>query len=84
MTDLAPEADIHELTPDVLHALEVGDQIDAGRVFAGMTQQQISWKVTKISDKGVVTFEATYFGVLLQRLAAKVQPNGEITWAEVP
>jgi hypothetical protein len=79
----AMEMEEPKFTPEVLASLKPGDLIETGKIFVGMTDEPMTWKVTSISKAGVVNFEVRYFGILVYRAGAKAQSNGTIIWTEI-
>lgn len=61
--------------------LAVGDLIEAGTMFGGLTTEQVLLQVIAESA-GTVFLEATFFGVSLGTLGLDVAPDGSVAGGE--
>ncbi len=71
---------LNMLTPEVLKTLQVGDLLECGTMFPGMTKQSVTWLVSHVSSKGVVLFKAFFFGAYVATFAAKPRKDGSVLW----
>jgi hypothetical protein len=67
---------------DRLAALEEGEVVEGPKLMAGLCDNAVEVICTKKSNAGAVTLEVNFLGVVLGRVAGKVN-DGKITWVEV-
>ena len=60
------------LTSVELAGLNLGDTIEAGSIFPGLTKEPVAMRVVEKCAEGDVEFVAAYFGVTLCKVRAVV------------